>query len=110
MANLDSELGLVFLGGFATRKDDSGALILSAQAVGESGRLGCHRFGKLIVNSVPSISLLSPRDVSYPTDGQIFRVLGTSLNGFARAYPIEVMSNHEIANDQFGDAHVAVAY
>ena len=37
-------------------------------------------------------------------------MIGTSLNGFTRAYPIELLSRFEVANEQFGEAHVAVAY
>ena len=66
--------------------------------------------GPFVIKPIMDPQMLSPGDMSYPYDDQNFRVLGTSLNGFTRAYPIEIMSNHEIANEQFGDAHVAVAY
>ena len=54
--------------------------------------------------------MLSPGNPDYPSEEEEFIVLGTSLNGFTRAYPINVMSRHEVANEQFGEAHVAVAY
>tara|TARA_Y100001960_G_C14331428_1_gene660321 strand:- start:103 stop:537 length:435 start_codon:yes stop_codon:yes gene_type:complete len=54
--------------------------------------------------------MLSPDDQGYPSRNSSFRVMGTDLNGFARAYPINVMSWHEVANEQFGETHVAVAY
>ena len=34
--------------------------------------------------------MLSPDDQGYPSSNSTFRVRGTSLNGFARAYPINV--------------------
>lgn len=46
----------------------------------------------------------------YPPDDATFLVMATSLNGHTRAYPLSIMSRHEIADDQFGDDHVAVAY
>ncbi|EXI82267.1 MAG: hypothetical protein AW10_00715 [Candidatus Accumulibacter appositus] len=38
------------------------------------------------------------------------RVLGVSLNGVAKAYPIAILNWHEIVNDTFGDTPVAVTY
>jgi len=54
--------------------------------------------------------MLSPGDTGYPEDGAGFTVLGTSFNGLPRAYSLTVMSRHEIVDEVFGDAHVAVAY
>jgi len=38
------------------------------------------------------------------------RVLGVSLNGQAKAYPIAILNWHEIVNDRFGATPVAVTY
>ncbi len=38
------------------------------------------------------------------------RILGLYLNGEARAYPIAIMNWHEIVNDDFGGAAVAVTF
>jgi hypothetical protein len=55
--------------------------------------------------------MLTPEDQGYPDDFAEFAVLGASINGFTRAYPTwSVMSSFEVANEQFGDAHVAVAF
>ncbi len=54
--------------------------------------------------------MLSPGDEGYPSDDDDFLVIGVNLNGFTRAYPIYIMRWKEVANEQFGDAHVAVAY
>ncbi len=45
-----------------------------------------------------------------PPSDDDFLVIGVNLNGFTRAYPIYIMRWKEVANEQFGDAHVAVAY
>lgn len=54
--------------------------------------------------------MICPGQEGYPEDNAGFTVLGTSLNGFARAYNLVVMSKHEVVDEVFGDAHVAVAY
>lgn len=38
------------------------------------------------------------------------RVLGISLNGETKAYPIRILNYHEIVNDHFGDTAVLVSY
>ena len=54
--------------------------------------------------------MLSPGDFNYPNRHDNFRVMGVHLNGFTRAYPLGILQGHEVANEQFGEAHVAVAY
>ena len=66
--------------------------------------------GPLYIRPIMNPQMLSPGDLNYPHDDIDDRVLGTVLNGFTRAYPIDILSRHEIANEQFGDAHVAVTY
>jgi hypothetical protein len=38
------------------------------------------------------------------------RVLGLSLNGIAKVYPINIMNHHEIVNDKFADFAVMISY
>ncbi len=38
------------------------------------------------------------------------RVLGLVHNGVAKAYPVRILNWHEVVNDRFGDAPVAVTY
>ena len=38
------------------------------------------------------------------------QVIGLSLNGDSRAYPINMLSSHEIANDVVGGVPVAVTW
>ncbi len=66
--------------------------------------------GPFAIQPIINARMLSPGDLNYPIDSQGALVIGTSLNGFTRAYPTEILSRFEVANEQFGDAHVAVAY
>lgn len=63
------------------------------------------------------------RDVIPPIDKPVFKlvdevthvadtepVVGVEINGDARAYPLQIMTWHEIVNDQFGETPVAVTY
>ena len=38
------------------------------------------------------------------------RVLGVTVEGIAKAYPIRILNYHEVVNDRFGDQAVAVTY
>lgn len=38
------------------------------------------------------------------------RVLGVVIDGQARAYPVSILTWHEIVNDRFGDARVLITY
>ena len=66
--------------------------------------------GPYAIRPIMNPQMLFSNDLGFPGSNEFFLILGTFLNGFARAYPIGVLSRHEVANEQFGDAHVAVAY
>ena len=38
------------------------------------------------------------------------RILGVSIYGIAKAYPIKILDRHEIVNDHFGDQEVVITY
>ncbi len=38
------------------------------------------------------------------------RVIGTVINGEARAYPLRIMSWHELVNDRIGDLPILVSW
>jgi hypothetical protein len=42
--------------------------------------------------------------------GQSFRVIGISINGESRAYPIPYLSAHEIVNDVVGGRPIAATW
>lgn len=58
---------------------------------------------------------LCPQDEGYPgfDEGAVDStplVMGVAMNGHVRAYPLSIMSKHEVVNENFGQVHVAVAY
>ena len=69
-----------------------------------------HGLGIHSIKPILNPRMLSPGEEDYPSDDDDFLVVGVNLNGFTRAYPIFIMRWKEVANEQFGDAHVAVAY
>ena len=70
-----------------------------------------HGLGPFAIRPVENPLMLSPSDDDYPNTQLDFAVLGVDLNGIVRAYPTwGYMAWVEIANERFGDAHVAVAF
>jgi hypothetical protein len=60
---------------------------------------------------IPAINkpkFVSPDDAIFldPED----RVLGLSLNGIARAYPVRILNFHEVVNDAFHDTSIVITY
>lgn len=66
--------------------------------------------GPFAIQPILNPQMSHPGDPDYPDVRSTFLVMGVQLNGFTRAYPIRVMSWVEVANEKFGEAHVAVAY
>ncbi len=66
--------------------------------------------GPNAIRPILSPQMISPGEPGYPVADATFLVLATRISQEARAYPISVMSQHEVADEKFGDAHVAVAY
>jgi hypothetical protein len=54
--------------------------------------------------------MLSPGDGGYGPADKTDYVIGTTLEGESRAYPINVLNLHEVVDDAFGDVHVAVGW
>lgn len=51
---------------------------------------------------------VSAREVDYLKDDE--RILGISIAGVAKAYPIKILDRHEIVNDRFADRFAVVTY
>ena len=65
--------------------------------------------GKDGIPSIDNPRFLTPEE----GDGQMLsneRVLGVSINGDHRAYPLNLLSRHEIVNDTVGGVPVAVTW
>ncbi len=73
--------------------------------------------GPNAIRPILTPKMLSPGDTGYPEDEADFLVLGTTLNDGTRplsdgtrSYSIIDLTRHEIADEKFGNLHVAVAY
>ena len=61
-------------------------------------------------DGIPSIDQPEFKKASAMRLDEQTRVLGVSVNGVAKAYPVAIMNYHEIVNDMFGDQAVVVTY
>ena len=66
--------------------------------------------GPFAITPILNPRMLSRGENGYPSDANESQVIGTTLNSDTRAYPLNVLSRHEVADEQFGDTYVAVAY
>lgn len=64
--------------------------------------------GKDGIPSIDSPKFASVRDASFIADSD--RVLGITINGVSKAYPIKILNWHEIVNDSVGDVFYAITY
>jgi hypothetical protein len=65
--------------------------------------------GVNVIRPIDGPDFLAPGDQGYPGAGEDFPLVGVALAGEARAYPIDILTRHEIVNDFIGDAHLAVS-
>ena len=65
--------------------------------------------GKDGIPAILSPQFISPSE-AMPQMGPSERVLGVSINGEHRAYPLNVLSRHEIVNDTVGGVPIAVTW
>jgi hypothetical protein len=54
--------------------------------------------------------MLSPGEEGYPNDTSTELVVGFSMNGDTRAYPLRAMSGREVVNDEVGGVLISVIY
>ena len=66
--------------------------------------------GPNAIRPILNPKMVSPGSAGYPGNNEDFLVIGTTLSGDTRAYPLNVLSRHEVADEVFQDTHVAVAY
>jgi len=75
-----------------------------------------HRFqfgiGKDEISSIDRPEFVGPDDPRLAERGitEVTQVLGVEIDGIARAYPVNLMSMHEVVNDEFGDKAFAVLW
>lgn len=66
--------------------------------------------GPYAITPILEPEMLSPGQNGYLPDSDNRLVIGTSINDDTRAYPLSVLSSHEVADEIIGGVHVAVAY
>jgi len=66
--------------------------------------------GPFAIRPIKEPEMLFPGESGYPSKNSDLLVIGTTINKESRAYPLDVLSRHEIADEIFGEQHVAVAY
>jgi hypothetical protein len=75
-----------------------------------------HRFqygiGKDVISSIDEPEFVVFDDARLAARGitRETQVLGVEIDGIARAYPVDVMTMHEVVNDEFGDRAYAVLW
>jgi hypothetical protein len=69
-----------------------------------------HGLGPFSIKPILDPEIIGPNDPSYPSSNEGFLVIGTTIAGESRAYPLLVLSRHEIVDEIFDSTHVAVAF
>jgi hypothetical protein len=64
--------------------------------------------GPYAIQPINNPTFLSPGDPGYPKYTDSFMVMGVTLHGESRAYPMIAMGTHEVVNDWFGNVPVAI--
>lgn len=76
--------------------------------------LEAHRFqrgiGADVIRPVNDPVILSAGDDDYPRSDENFFIIGTHVDGEARAYSIQSLRRPEVVNENIGDPPIVVAY
>jgi hypothetical protein len=66
--------------------------------------------GPFAIQPILDPQFLSPNDPGFDSVNENELVIGTVLNGIARAYPLSILRSHEIVDEKFDRTYVAVGY
>ena len=69
--------------------------------------------GKNTIQPINHPDMIEPGESGYPSSsgwGSGPRVIGTSIDGDERSYPVDVLIRHEVCNETIGNTQAAVAY
>jgi hypothetical protein len=69
-----------------------------------------HGLGPFSIKPLLDPQLISPGESDYPGPNNISIVIGTTINGESRAYPLSTVVAFEIVDEQFDSIFVAVGY
>jgi len=68
-------------------------------------------WGGVVRDGIPDLQqppIITAAEADYLSQQE--RVFGVTFNGESRAYPLRIMNPHEMANDEVGGVHFALAY
>ena len=92
--------------------DDSNSLDDSDDSKEDVADLALRIVSLIPKDAIPAI--LEPRFISAQSAedeiNDTEKIIGVSINGEARAYPIDILSRHEIVNDVVGGESIAVTW
>lgn len=66
--------------------------------------------GPGVIPPILNPEFIQPGQPGYPNPDESFLIIGTDINNIQRAYPISVLTRHEVVDEQFDSTYVAVAY
>ena len=66
--------------------------------------------GPFAITPIVNPEMISRGEEGYPSSSSTMQIIGTRINGEARAYPLKVLNSHEIVDESFGNVRVAVGY
>jgi hypothetical protein len=66
--------------------------------------------GPFAIPPILNPQMVEKGENGYPSDNSESLIIGFTLNGDTRAYPLNVLNSHEVADERFDSTYVAVAY
>jgi hypothetical protein len=66
--------------------------------------------GPEAIRPINNPNMLLPGEPGYPAPKSTRVLIGVALGDAVRAYPLDVLGWHEVVNERFGDAYLAVGY
>lgn len=66
--------------------------------------------GLFVIRPIIDPGVARPGDPAYPRPDDGMPVIGITVRGEARAYPVAPMSSHEVANDTIAGVHLAATW
>ncbi len=66
--------------------------------------------GGFAFSPINNPQIVKPGEPGFPDASESFEVIGTVINGQARAYAVSDVAGHEVVNDTIGGVHLAATY
>lgn len=69
-----------------------------------------HGIGPYAITPINNPDMISPGETGYPGSNETMQIIGTTLYNSTRAYPLNVLTRHEIVNEKFVNNPIAIGY